>query len=318
MRKMLSAALAVFVSSCVLSSCQARRPAAETVVAETFVHSYGVTLPEEEWKERGENGRIVSLRQDGVEVAKTYVRGVLHGECSYSFPHKSTPAKKEYYRQGELYKTIDFYTSGMPKQQVTYQGDTLFVTRWYESGAPQAKEEMAGDALQNGKYLDLSQEVEVEVVHGEGKRVRRDGYGLLESIDQISDGAMTLSTTYHPNGTPASITPYLQGVVEGQRKTFSPAGDPLSIEAWVQGKQHGITLLFENGAKVSEMPYVKGKRQGVEKRYRDESQLVQEVSWVNNQRHGPTYSYLGGTTQITWYFRDQEVSKAAYDALSNQ
>ena len=318
MRKMLSTAFVVLVFSCVLSSCQARRPAAETVVAETYVHSYGVPLPQEEGKERGENGRIVTLRQDGVEVTKTYVRGILHGECSYTFPHKSTMAKKEYYRQGELSQITDFYTSGMPKQQVTYQGDTLLITRWYESGAPQAKEEVLGDLVQNGKYLDLSQEIEVEVVQGEGKRVRRDGYGLLESIDQISEGAMILSTTYHPNGIPAAITPYVQTVVEGQRKTFSPAGEPLSIETWVRGKQHGITFIFENGAKVSEMPYVQGKKQGVEKRYRDETQLVQEVSWVNNQRHGPTYSYLGGTTQITWYFRDQEVSKAAYDALSNQ
>lgn len=318
MRKILFPAFAVLLSCCVLSSCQGRRPASETVVAETYLHSYGVALPEGEWKERGENGRIVSLRQDGVEVVKTYARGILHGECSYSFPHKSTFAKKEYYRQGDLYQTIDFYTSGMPKQQATDQGEIRLITHWYESGAPQAKEEIVEGILQTGKYLDLSQEVEAEVSGGEGKRIRRDGYGLLESIDTISQGAMTLSTTYHPNGTPAAITPYVQEVVEGQRKTFSPAGDPLAIETWVDGKQHGITFLFENGAKVSEMPYIQGKRQGVEKRFRDETQLVQEVSWVNDQRHGPSYSYLGGSTQITWYFRDQEVSKAAYDALSNQ
>lgn len=309
----------LFIFLTLATACQTARPSSEQVVSETYIHRYGVPLPEEEWTTRGKNGQVVSVRRDGVEITRNYESGILHGESSYTFPHRSAIEKKETYEKGKLIRTIQYYSSGVPHAQHLYEeGDVERLIAWYENGSPQGEEEYIRGKLVRGQYFDLCYEIESEVIGGEGKRTRRDGFGLLQTIDQIQQGRMVSSTSYHSNGAPAAITPYVHRNIHGQKRTFSPGGDPVTIEQWVENKQQGTTIVFENGAKVSDLPYVDGKKQGVEKRYGDEGQLVQEVTWSNDQKHGPTLNYVNNTTQTIWYFQNKEVSKAAYEALCNQ
>lgn len=301
-----------------LSSCQ-NRNCSDEVVCET-VHRYGVSLEPEDWSDRGQCGQVISMRKDGVSVARNYDNGILHGECTYSFPHRNVVQKKESYNQGTLVQEQDHYPNGLPRKQTAYENERQKVTVWYENGAPHAREVIENGKIVNGEYYNIDQQNESRVENGNGLRTARDGYGQLQSVDTIENGQMVTSTTYHPNGTPATITPYVNGKIEGERRTYLPGGEPATIEKWTGNAQHGVLQEFEHGEKRAEIPYVNGRKNGIERRFRDDGTTVaQEITWVQGQRHGPAYSYVGNTTKVDWYFRDKLVAnKSTFDMMNNR
>lgn len=303
-----------------VTSCQTNQNCCDEIVCET-VHRYGVPLEPEDWSERGQSGQVVSIRKDGVGVKRYYEAGVLHGECTYTFPHRDVIQKKELYERGNLTQQYMHYPSGLPQQQIVYPSPNRQVTTiWYENGAPHCREEIENGNLVRGEYYSLEQQLDSRVEEGNGLRTRRDGQGLLQSVDTIQEGQMALRTTYHPNGMPAIITPYVKGLIEGERRTYLPGGEPATIEIWSNNVQQGITQEFEHGEKRAEVPYVNGRREGTERRYRDDGKTVaQEITWVQGQKHGPTYSYIGENKTTDWYFRNRPVpNKSTFDMLSSQ
>lgn len=303
-----------------VASCQSNRNCCDEVVCET-VHRYGVALEPEDWSSRGQHGQVVSMRKDGVAVTRSYDSGVLHGECSYSFPNRDVIHKKEVYERGNLKQEYTHYPTGFPQKQVVYESaDRQATTIWYENGAPHCREELGNGNLVKGEYYSVDQQLESRIEDGNGLRTLRDGQGQLQSVDTIQNGQMTLRTTYHPNGMPATMTPYVNGNIHGERRTFLPGGEPATIEAWSGNVQHGTTQEFEHGEKLAEVPYVNGNRHGTERRYRDDGQTVaQERTWVQGQKHGPSYSYIGNQTSTDWHFRNRPVpNKATFDMLSNR
>jgi antitoxin component YwqK of YwqJK toxin-antitoxin module len=301
------------------TGCQTNRYPND-VVYETYVHRYGVELPAEDWSSRGQHGRVVSTRRDGVVVSKTYEAGILHGEVSYSFPHRECIQKKEIYDQGNLIQETYYYASGMPAQQKDYLSPETYSTiSWYEGGVPRSKETFSQEGLVHGEYYDLSNQQESCVLEGVGKRIVRNDYGLLQSTDDIQNGQMTMRTTYYPDGKPAAHIPYVNGVIEGEKRTYTMGGEPATIEQWTNNCQHGNTIIFENGEKCADLPYVDGRPHGVECRYRDGGhQVVQRTTWVAGRKHGPCHHYVGSTVQTDWYFKDRLVNKPTYDMLNNQ
>lgn len=301
-----------------LASCQSGREPCDEVVCET-VHRYGVALDPQDWSERGQNGQVVSMRKDGVTVTRSYEEGVLHGDCTYTFPHRDVIQKREVYNQGALNQEIEHYSNGLPRRQVNHespQKQTAVV--WYESGSPQAREELINGELVQGEYYNANHQVESRVDESNGFRTQRDGSGRLSAVDTIEKGQMVMSTTYHADGTPATVTPYVNGAVEGERRTFLPGGEPATIEQWSGNVQHGNTTVFEQGEKRADVPYVNGTKQGVEKRYRGEA-VAQEVNWVQGEQHGPTTTYIGDTKQTDWHYRGKNVrTKATFDMLNSQ
>lgn len=311
------AVLAILTTGCTsYQSCCNK----EDVVYETYEHRYGVPLSPDDWTARGQDGRVVTTRKDGVVEVKTYDKGVLDGETTYTFPHREIIQKREMYRQGQLVQETYNRPSGSPQRQVTYNSSpsNYTVINWYESGVPQCKEEYADGSLTHGEYYTLNNHLESAVEGSNGRRCRRDDFGQLLSVDEIENGQMTTRTTYYANGAPESVSPYINGVVQGDCRTYYPGGEPKTVEKWTNGKQEGITIVFENGEKVAEVPYKNGQRQGIEKRFRGEDLLVEEVTWVDNQRTGPSYSYVGDATKTDWYFQDAQVTKRVYDVLRNQ
>jgi antitoxin component YwqK of YwqJK toxin-antitoxin module len=304
-----------------MTSCQSHYDCCDEVVCET-VHRYGVPLEPEDWSERGQYGQVISMRKDGVAVMRNYDAGVLHGECTYTFPHRDVIQKKEIYELGNLQQEFYHYPNGFPHKQLIYHSpNSQYATVWYESGAPHCREQIEDGNLMHGEYYSsIDQQIESRIEQGNGLRTRRDGQGQLQSVDTIQNGQMVLRTTYHPNGVPATVTPYVNGVIEGERRTYSSAGDPITIETWKNNMQHGTTHVFEQGEKRTEVPYINGHRHGIERRYRDDGQTIaQEITWVHGQKHGPVYSYVGNTAQTDWYFRNRLMpNRATFDMLSNQ
>jgi len=314
----LSSLLLLLIFGVITSACQSQKYA-DGIVSQSYVHRYGVPLPEEEWAQRGQDGQVVSMRKDGVRITQTYEGGVLHGETYYTYPHQDIHEKKERYNQGVLEEEFHYYQSGLPQKQITYCGPSSHKTIvWYESGSPHCCETYEGGRLVNGEYYNLGYQLESQVSDYNGQRISRDPYGQVVSLDQIQQGELIQSTTYHPQGTPAAVSPYSNGQIEGLRRTYSVSGEPLTIETWTGNTQHGKTIGFHNGERSYEVPYVQGQRNGVEYRYRDGEELVQEVNWIDGKRHGQCHSYVGNKKQTDWYFQDQPVNKATFEALSHQ
>lgn len=302
-----------------LSSCQTR-DCNDEVVCET-VHRYGVALDPDDWSERGKCGQVVSMRKDGVTVSRNYDNGILNGECSYTFPHREIVQKREIYDRGALTQEQVYYVSGLPHKQTVHEGaDKQSVTTWYENGAPNAQEKIEQGKLIQGEYYSLDQQSDSSVKDGNGLKTRRDGYGQLVSVDTIENGEMVLRTTYHPNGAPASVTPYIKGTVEGERRTYFPGGEPATVEIWKGNVKNGTMQEYEHGELRAEIPYVNGRKNGVERRYREDgTALAQEITWVQGMKHGPTDCYIGNTKKVDWFFRDRLVAnKQTFDMLSSQ
>lgn len=287
------------------------------VVEETYVHRYGVEVPQERWSESGQNGKVVSTLKTGVVVTRSYNSGILEGDTVYSFPHSSLTQKVETYSQGNLTKEVAYYISGEPAEQITYNGPNSWtLTSWYAGGAPQSKEEYENQRLVHGEYYNISHQIETQVNDGQGTRTRRDGEGQLVSTDSIQNGELVNSTTYYPTGAPKTITPYRNGIVEGTRRTYLQGGEPNTIEQWTAGQQQGITIAFQNGQKFAEIPYVNGQKDGIEKRFRDGITLVEEITWVKDVKHGPATAYIGDVTKVDWYFQNKPVTKGSFDLMS--
>lgn len=303
-----------------LTSCQSNRDRCDEVICET-VHRYGVPLEPDDWSSRGEDGQIVSMRTDGAMVTRTYDSGVLHGETTYTYPYLDVVQKREQYDQGNLVQEQYHYANGFPQRQVVYQSPNhQSETIWYENGAPHAYEQVENHQIISGKYYNRDQQLDSEIENGSGLRTRRDGQGALQSVDGIQEGKMVTRTTYHPNGMPAAVTPYVNGVIEGEKRTYLSGGEPATIETWKDNVQHGTTQVYEHGEMRADVPYEKGQKHGVERRYRgNDSNVVQEINWVKGQRHGPTQTYMGDTTKTDWYFRNRPIpNQSTFDMLSNQ
>lgn len=306
------------VTACICTSCAQQDGSQEIVVETTFVHTYGVEVPPQDWNERGKNGQVISTLSNGVQVSNSYSGGILEGETSYTFPYRTNIQKIDTYANNAVTRSVEFYPSGAPRQETTYLADGQRQVRsWYENGAPQNIETYDSNGLlTKGESFDLQHHRESWVDGNEGMRVVRDEYGQLVSRDTIQNGVMTYRTTYHANGAPKSISPYSNsGMVHGVLKTYLPDGEPDTVEEWVDGKQQGITIVFRNGEKYAEISYVNGVKNGLERHFLDGDLVVEEITWKDNLKHGPAMSYVGETMVSEWFYQGKPVTKGNYEIL---
>ncbi len=298
-----------------LTGC-ARRASQEHVVERRFVHTYGVEVEGNDWRERGKNGQVITTLLTGENVIQNYQEGELHGLSQVTYPHSDKLQRSSHYKKGTLHKEVFHNTYGVPVRQIEHlPNHQECVTLWYEDGSPQAIEEIEGGVVVEGKYFDRNNQMESSVKEKFGRRVNRDVYGQHLSTDTIQNGEVCEQVVFYPNGTPKEQVSLYDGDAHGVKRTYLPSGEPLSEEKWENGKQHGLTTLYCRGEKIAEVPYVNGVREGIEKRFREGEEVVETISWVNGQRHGLSKTYIGNQTKRSWYFRGQLVSKSAYDSM---
>jgi antitoxin component YwqK of YwqJK toxin-antitoxin module len=306
--------------SIVLSACSGpSNYMDEYVLDETYVHRYGMEVPQDFWQSSGEHGNVISTMSDGVVISRSYSSGMLDGDTTYTYPHSSQIQKCESYRSGALAKETEYFYDGTPKYQTEFQpNNRQLATAWYLTGNPKSIETYDDGRLEAGEYFTAINQRDTLVSDGQGIRLSRDDYGQLLSTDKIENGQMVLCQTYHPNGSPKEMVPYRNGQIDGVKRTYQPAGEPDTIEQWVAGKQEGLSLVYQHGEKFAEVPYVNGEKHGVECRYRDGSSKVQEISWHSGQMSGPSTTYVGDSTKTEWYYQGKPVSKADYEFISNR
>lgn len=296
------------------ASCSHRHD--KEIVAQQYVHSYGVEVEPHDWHSRGKNGQVIVHLDTGEKVTETYVDGVLHGETTTTFPHQQTICHVQRYHQGTLFEETFNDSHGNPLRRVRFLAKNhQRISLWFENGAPQSVEEWVDRDLVKGDYYNTDAQVETRVVDGEGLRTNRDQFGLHLSTEKVHHGSVIERTLYYPNGAPKEMIPLQNDLVHGLKKTYLPSGEPQSVEEWVKGKQQGITTLYRNGEKVAEVPYLNGKKEGLEHRYSDGVKIVEEINWKNDQRHGRSRVYVASTVKDQWYFKGQAVTKNTYDRL---
>lgn len=288
------------------------------VVKETYVHKYGLPISASDWEQQGQDGQMIQLQKDGITVAKSYEKGTPHGISSWSFPNTTTIHREEEYEHGNLIAKRENYLSGMPHREECYNqsGSLSKRMRWYEDGSPAGVETYEFGLLVSGEYRTPLNSIESRVQDGNGTRTMRNNDGELIAKDTIQDGELAQRITFFPNGDPETISPYVNGVIEGDRLTYFRGGLPKTIEQWSNGKQEGITTVFHNGEKFSEVPYINGEKHGIELRFRDGDLLVEELSWLGNNPHGPHKIYVDGSTKVEWYNQGEIVSRPTFERLN--
>lgn len=288
------------------------------VVKETYEHKYGLPVSGADFEKQGKTGKIVQLLKDGVTVTRSLENGLANGITSWTFPNTSTIHREEEYENGTLMVKRENYSSGMPQREERFdeKGVVTQRLRWYEDGTPAGVEHYVSGLLMSGEYRTPLNLIESRVQDGVGTRVLRSGDGELIAKDTITDGELVERISYYSNGDPASIAPYADGEIHGDRLTYFRGGLPKTVEHWVHGKQQGSTLVYHNGEKFAEVPYIGGEKHGVELRYRDGDLLVEELSWLHNKQHGPHKIYVDGSTKVEWYHQGQIVSRPTFERLN--
>ncbi len=287
------------------------------VVKETYIGKYGVPVAKVDWDERGQDGKVVQLRKDGVTLSQTFAKGVLNGEATYTFPNSSTVNRVEIFEQGSLVAKRENYPSGVPMLEEIFEHGTLSkLTRWYEDGTPAATEFYQGSYLERGEYRTPLNIAESSVDNGEGLRICRSSSGDLLSKDTIENGQMVERITFFANGDPETITAYANGQMHGMRLTFQHGGQPNTAEQWIHGKQEGTTVVYLNGEKYAEIPYVKGKKNGTEVRFRNGKDVVEELAWKDDVQHGERKLYIDGEPRSEWYHQGEVVSRTAFERMN--
>jgi antitoxin component YwqK of YwqJK toxin-antitoxin module len=288
------------------------------VVNQQYIHPYGVAIPKCQWEEAGQTGQIVKKTKQGVTCRHSFYYGNLEGETTYTFPFSDQVERKQLYSQNKLLKEMLYYPSGELRYEVAYDPvEHTLIKEWYENGSLKSYEKYTGSLLAYGEYYDSRGQRKSYVEAGNGIRTLRNTYGTLVSADAFKDGQIEHVTLYYENGIPKEVTPYINGVVHGIRKTFLAGGEPKTFETWNQGQQQGITILFINGEKAQEVPYVAGIKSGLGRVYKDGHIVVQELTWKNDKLHGPCYTYIDGRRVVDWYHRGRKVTKGYYDSFHN-
>lgn len=310
--------LLLLAASVVSSGCIRRIHDPHEVVDQSYIHRYGVPIEGDNWQAQGSSGQVVTTLKSGVVVTSTYANGSRHGDTTYTYPHSELIERAEVYDSSSLAKETQFYRNGTPShEKVYYAPGCAKAVTWYENGAPLCQEHLENGQIVKGEYFDLNHRPDSTVENGNGIRTRRDSFGHIIAVDKVSNGSVSTTQTFHPNGAVKEEIPYVNGQIHGQLKTYHPDGVPVSIQTWTDGERTGSTRYFENGEVSAEVPYVRGVKEGVEKRYRNGKVVVSEATWSGDVLHGPSCSYVGEVTKTDYFYQGAPISRTAYEKMTN-
>lgn len=147
-----------------------------------------------------------------------------------------------------------------------------------------------------------------------------DCFGLIRE-HQWDDGKLSgecrtfapaTGGSYGPTPPPTvlqSVTTYVNGVQEGDSKSFDAQGRVLRVTPFRQGQRQGVmTDYWPTTGKVKrEAPYVAGELEGVVKEYFEDGKLKAEKPFVKGKRHGVERRYQpDGTVALETKWQDDK------------
>ncbi len=290
-----------------------------SILSKKFIHKYGFDISEQEWTSRDQDGQIVTMQKNGVQVVTSYENGILHGPTTHSFPNSSIIQHLAVYDQGTLIKEIVNDAKGIPISENAYEFDNRkILTLWDEKGAPISIEEFDGELLVEGTYFTPEHELESVVESGFGERFRRDRTGLLLARELIENGIVSRHTAYHANGHIHSISNYHDYQLHGEQKKFTSQGKPLMDLQWDHGVLEGTKTVYKDGIKIAEIPYNYGQKHGIETHFDDAGHKTAEIQWKNDKKHGPSKFFANGTEEFQWFYNGAVVSRDKFETLAER
>jgi antitoxin component YwqK of YwqJK toxin-antitoxin module len=286
-------------------------------VERKYVHTYGVELTEKEWKEYGMHGQVISKDQQGITVTENYDHNVLHGAKTWTFPNSKSIERSLLFDKGSVKKEIRYELSGLPVHEIEYVSDSETVERSFSKfGFPYAVEVFIDGRLFDAQYYDTKGALYTAVIDYHGERTARNFDGVITKKDDIVDGRIECSTEYYPEGTPKSITPFVDGRVHGEKKTFLASSVPLAKEPYVNGRLEGVATYYENGVKAREVTYLGGLKHGPEYVFNSKGAIIKEINWRRDQLHGPRIDYQKPGTPKEWFWEGSSVTEFTFDQRS--
>ncbi len=115
---------------------------------------------------------------------------------------------------------------------------------------------------------------------------------------------------YHPNALVKSITPYVEGKIEGLRTEFSTTGQLEKSQEFHNDQLHGIYKEWRYSATKEERLYKNGKLEGVVKIYYDNGKIMEEGLYKNGTRDGVSKWYdQEGNVTIEYEYKNGELVK---------
>lgn len=296
-----------------------KKPKKTDVVSQRYIHKYGYDVSKDEWGANHYPGQIVTTLKNGITIASTYEDGVLHGPTSYTYPHSQTLESLQVFERGNLLKKTTFDIKGIPQKEELFLAPGHIKTKyWYNTGTPMCVEERLENALIEGDYFTLQNELESKIENSVGIKTVRSEDGALLAKETIKDGVVVAIETFHSNGTPHIISSLKNGLLHGEKKVFGPTGDPIIEENYYFGMLNGLCSYYQNGYRYLESPYKDGKKEGIERQYIDGETLVEETEYHDNFKHGPSTFYTDGVSKTEWYYNDEYISKAKFEELSER
>ncbi len=297
-----------------LSACSRSPFSRSASVEKKYVHTYGVELSPKEWQEYGMHGQVITKTQDGVTVTENYDHNVLQGAKTWSFPDSNSIQRSILYNKGLVTREIHYDISTLPLFETEYVSDTQTVERTFsKAGFPYTIEVFDSGRVFDGQYFDENGKLYTAVIDYHGERTMRNFYGVIIKKDLIADGHVQTSTEYYPEGTPKSVTPYVNGRIHGLKKSYLASSVPLSVEPYHEGKLEGTAIYFNEGVKVREVPYVSGQKQGKEIHLGRKGVLIKEINWRRDQKHGPSIDYAHPDVPKEWYWENGLVTEFTYE-----
>ncbi len=301
-----------FVIFSLLSGCHSPGP---DVVERSYRHNYGPEMNPEEWEANGHTGEVVEMRRDGVEVRQRYNRGVLHEECSTTFPHSRMAEYVKEYENGTLVSVTHNSLAGYPytQEQFVPNGTRIYST-WYKDGSPCSVEEFNKKSqLVNAQYISPDGETEGVLANGTGLKMDRTIFGVLRTRERWNRGDVVLRETFYPNGFVKESSELADGLLHGCSSEFGDSGEPLCVRHWDLGELHGETCLYEGGILAISIPYQHGRKEGLERHFcPGTDEIAEEISWHEDARHGPSRVILAGHTIVDWYWNGGKVTEEQF------
>ncbi len=115
---------------------------------------------------------------------------------------------------------------------------------------------------------------------------------------------------YHAGGLVKSITPYVNGRMEGLRVELSNTGQLEKRMAYHNDKLHGDYREFRYSTLKEERSYENGKLEGTTKIYYDDGKIMEEGAYKNGTRDGVSKWYdQQGNVTIEYEYKNGELIK---------
>jgi antitoxin component YwqK of YwqJK toxin-antitoxin module len=183
--------------------------------------TYLTGLEEGVWINNWENGRVKNQ--------SSFRKGQLHGPWYSYFETGTLHLYGEYKNSLKTGQWVDYFENGNPKDIVTYK---IFRKK---SKVRIIDDMVDYQSLKHGRSISFSEKDLEKTEEGNYKKGEKDGTWIA----------------YHPGGyTPAVVTGYKSGILEGTMETFDKKGRIVQLAEYKDGVRHGRFIIYDRNEDV--------------------------------------------------------------------